>query len=179
MKELSLNVLDIAQNSVAAGAGLIIIETVEDTASDLLTITVSDNGKGMSAEQLKRAVDPFYTTRTTRKVGLGLPLFKMAAEMAGGTFQIHSEEGVGTTITATFSLSHVDRMPIGDMEGTVTALIQMNPALDFVYRRGRNGKEFTLDTRVIKQTLEGVPINTPEVMTWIGEYLLENLCELK
>lgn len=175
MKELSLNVLDIAQNSVVANASLIIIETAEDTAADLLTIIITDNGKGMTEEQVARVIDPFYTTRTTRKVGLGIPLYKMAAEMTGGSFEIKSEPGVGTTVTATFVLSSVDRMPIGDMEGTVEALIQMNPELDFVYNRKKDGAEFTLDTRELREMLDGVPLNNPDVGVWIKEYLAENL----
>lgn len=179
MKELSLNVLDIAQNSIVAGASLITIETLEAVADDRLTIRIADNGRGMSAEQVKSVIDPFYTTRTTRKVGLGIPLFKMAAEMADGGLEIASAPGVGTTVTATFRLSHVDRMPIGDMEGTVSALIHMNPELDFVYRRSFGEKAFTLDTRELREVLEGVPLNTPEVNAWINEFLSENLKEIK
>lgn len=178
MKELSLNVLDIAQNSVTAGATLIAIDTVEDPAADLLTISVTDNGKGMTKEFVKQVIDPFCTTRTTRKVGLGIPLFKMAAEMAGGNFSIESEPGRGTKVTATFTLSSIDRMPIGDMEGTVSALIQMNPTLDFVYHRARGEKSFTLDTRELRETLEDVPLDTPEVGGWIRDCLAENLAEL-
>ena len=178
MKELSLNVLDIAQNSVTAGATLISIDTVEEPAADLLTISVTDNGKGMSREFAERVTDPFCTTRTTRKVGLGIPLFKMAAVMAGGHFSIESEPGRGTKVTATFVLSNVDRMPIGDMEGTVSALIQMNPGLDFVYHRARGDKSFTLDTRELRSMLEDVPLDTPEVGAWIRDYLAENLAQL-
>lgn len=178
MKELSLNVLDIAQNSVVAGASLITIEVIEDTLKDLLTITVADNGKGMSEEQVKSVIDPFYTTRTTRKVGLGVPLFKMAAEMAGGSLDIKSRPGEGTALTATFTLSHVDRMPIGDMEGTVSALIHMNPDLDFVYSRSVDERSFSLDTREIRQILDGVPLNDIDVNLWINEYLSEGLNEI-
>lgn len=179
MKELSLNVLDIAQNSVVAGATLITIETLEDREADRLTIRITDNGKGMSEEQVRSVIDPFYTTRTTRKVGLGVPLFKMAAEMSGGSFDIKSRLGEGTTVTAVFVPSSVDCMPVGDMEDTVSVLIHMNPDLDFVYRRSLNGKEFTLDTRELREVLEDVPLNSPEVNIWIKESLSENLNELK
>jgi len=179
MKELSLNVLDIAQNSIVAGASLIIIETLEDTEHDLLTISVIDDGKGMTEEQILKVIDPFYTTRTTRKVGLGIPLFKMAAEMAGGDFSIKSTVGKGTSVTATFCFSNVDRMPIGDMEGTVAILIHMNPNLDFVYRRTLDGGEILFDTRELKDMLEDVPLNSPQVGVWISEYLAEQLEQLK
>ena len=124
MRELSLNMLDIAQNSIAAGATLVTLAVDCDRAADRLTLTVEDNGRGMTAEQLEQVRDPFFTTRTTRKVGMGIPLFRMAAEMAGGGLQIRSAPGVGTTVEAVFTLSHIDRMPLGDMDGTVTALIR-------------------------------------------------------
>ena len=177
MKELSLNVLDIAQNSLVAGAKLTTIETLEN--GNTLTITITDNGKGMSEEQLKSVSDPFFTTRTTRSVGLGIPLFKMAAEMTGGRLDIRSTVGKGTCISATFDTSSIDCVPIGDMEDTISALIQMNPDLDFVYRRSIDGKEFKLDTRELREMLEGVPLNTPDITVWIREYLAENLKDLK
>ena len=117
MRELSLNVLDIAQNSIAAGASLTEITVEEDTAADRVVIIVKDDGRGMTPEQVRRVSDPFYTTRTTRKVGMGIPLFRMAAEMAGGGLTIDSTPGVGTTVTASFVRSHIDRMPLGDMTG--------------------------------------------------------------
>ncbi len=179
MKELSLNVLDIAQNSISAGATLITIETIEDGTADRLYINILDNGKGMTAEQVAHVTDPFYTTRTTRKVGLGVPLFKMAAEMAGGDFAIQSEVGKGTAVRASFQLSNVDRMPLGDMEDTVAMLIHMNPGLDFVYRRGKDGREFVLDTRELRQILGDVPLNEPDVAEWIKGYLSEQLAGLQ
>ena len=113
MPEIALNVLDIAQNSVRAEASLIQISVDVDEAADTLTITIEDNGCGMTAEQTARVTDPFFTTRTTRKIGLGVPFFKMAAESTGGSFSIQSEPGVGTKVTAVFGLSHIDRMPLG------------------------------------------------------------------
>ncbi len=178
MKELSLNVLDIAQNSISAGATLVTVETVEDEAADRLTIRILDNGRGMTPEQVAHVTDPFFTTRTTRKVGLGVPLFKMAAEMAGGAFSIRSEVGRGTAVEASFQLSNVDRMPLGDMEDTLFMLIHMNPQLDFVYKRGKNGRSFTLDTRELRQILGEVPLSDPEVGAWIKEYLREQLASL-
>ena len=140
MRELSLNILDIAQNSLSAGAGLVTLTVDEDSGADSLTLRVEDDGRGMDADTLQRVRDPFYTTRTTRKVGMGIPLFRMAAEMTGGSLDIVSEPGKGTAVTASFSLSHIDRMPLGDMAGTVTALIRLNPGVDFVYRHTVDGR---------------------------------------
>lgn len=173
MRELSLNVLDIAQNSIAAGAALTEIIVEEDPGADRLTITIRDNGRGMTPEQVRKVSDPFYTTRTTRKVGMGIPLFRMAAEMAGGGLSIDSTPGVGTTVTATFVRSHIDRMPLGDMTGTVTALIRMNPDRDFRYVRRYSTREFAVDTRELRGILGDVPLDTPEVADWIGAYIEE------
>ena len=173
MRELSLNVLDIAQNSLSAGATLVEITVTEETAADRLIIAIGDNGRGMTPEQVRRVSDPFYTTRTTRKVGMGIPLFRMAAEMAGGSLDIDSVPGEGTRVTAAFGRSHIDRMPLGDMAGTLSALIRLNPQVDFVYRHRRDGREAALDTRELRQVLEGVPLDTPEVMEWIEGSLEE------
>lgn len=174
MRELSLNVLDIAQNSIVANASLIHLEVTIDTAKDHLAICIRDNGKGMSPQQLQQVRDPFYTTRTTRKVGMGIPLFRMAAEMTGGCLDIESELGVGTTVTAVFGLSHIDRMPLGDMCSTVAALIRLNPQIDFIYQHDQDGNVFTLDTRELREQLGDVPLNEPDVMEWIQAYLEEN-----
>ena len=180
MRELSLNVMDIAQNSISAGASLITIRVEEDRPADTLSISVEDNGKGMSPETFQKVIDPFYTTRTTRSVGLGVPLFKMEAEMTGGSFQIDSQLGVGTTLTAVFKPSSVDMIPLGDISGTVRLLVTCNPTLDFVYRRSRDGREFTMDTRELRQILgEDVPLNAPEVSEWIAGYLEEQTALLK
>lgn len=173
MRELSLNVLDIAQNSIAAGATLTEITLEEDTAADRIVLTVRDNGRGMTPEQVRKVSDPFYTTRTTRKVGMGIPLFRMAAEMAGGGLSIESVPGKGTAVTATFVRSNIDRMPLGDMTGTVVALIRMNPDRDFRYVRKWNGREFAVDTRELREILGDVPLDTPEVADWIDAYIKE------
>jgi len=179
MKELALNILDLAQNSISANSSVIGLKVIEDSVEDLLSITLADNGRGMTEDQVKSVTDPFYTTRTTRKVGLGVPFFKMAAEMAGGSFSIKSELGVGTRLTATFVLSSVDRMPIGDMEGVVRDLMYMNPNIDFTYKRRIDSKEFFIDTRELKEILGDVPLNSPEVFDWISEYLKEQLESIK
>ena len=178
MRELSLNVMDIAQNSISAGASLITIRVEEDRPADTLSISVEDNGKGMSPETVQKVIDPFYTTRTTRSVGLGVPLFKMEAEMTGGSFQIDSQLGVGTTLTAVFKPSSVDMIPLGDINGTVQLLISCNPTLDFLYRRTlrdeKGQREFVLKTAELRQILgEDVPLDNPDVVLWIKEYLGE------
>lgn len=178
MQELSLNVLDIAQNSVRAGAKLIEISVDEQPPADLLTITVADDGCGMSEEQVRRVIDPFFTTRTTRKVGLGVPFLKMGAEMTGGGLVIQSKPGVGTTLCARFGYGHIDRMPLGDMAATVASLIQCNPDLDFVYTHRLRKQAFTADTREFRQVLEGVPLSEPEVVLFINDYIKEHIAAL-
>lgn len=178
MQELSLNVLDVAQNSVKAGATLVGITVEQSTDDDRMTITITDNGCGMSAEQVSRVIDPFYTTRTTRKVGLGVPFFKMAAELSGGGFQIESNVGKGTTVTAVFGLSNIDRMPLGDIAATITALVQGNPQIDFAYTRRIDGAEMVADTRQFREALGEVPLDTPDVLTFITDYINENTAEL-
>lgn len=127
MTEISLNVLDVSENSTRAGASLVTILVTADTVHDNLTIVIADDGCGMTAEQVAHVTDPFFTTRTTRKVGLGIPFFKYAAESTGGSFLIESEPGKGTTVTAVFGLSHIDRMPLGDMNATIHNLIVYHP----------------------------------------------------
>lgn len=174
MRELSLNILDIAQNSISAGAQLIEISVAEDTAKALLTVTVVDNGCGMDDDQLRNVCDPFFTTRTTRKVGMGIPLFRLAAEQTGGKLDISSKKGEGTVISAVFHTDSIDFTPLGDIASTVTLLISMNTDRDFVYRREVDKNSFELDTRQMKKILDGVPLNEPEVVQWMKEYIEEN-----
>lgn len=174
MQEISLNILDVVQNSVKAGADLIEISVNEAVTQNTLTVTISDNGSGMSREQLEAVTNPFFTTRTTRRVGLGVPLFKMAAEMTGGSFGISSELGKGTRLEAVFVYDSIDRMPLGDMVGTMSALIQCNPELDFVYTHRYNQAEFQMDTREFRQVMEDIPLNNPAVLQFIREYIIEN-----
>lgn len=178
MQELSLNVLDIAQNSVRANASMITITITERTAEHFLEISIADNGCGMTEEQVVQVVDPFFTTRTTRKVGLGVPFFKMSAESTGGSFSIVSQVGKGTTTTASYHTDHIDMLPVGDMNATILSLITMNPDMDFVYRHERDHKIYTLDTRELKAVLEDVPLNTPEVVSYLKESLEEGEAEL-
>lgn len=178
MKELSLNVLDIAENSVKAGATLIGIRL--DERGECLTLTVTDNGCGMKPEMLKGVIDPFCTTRTTRKVGLGIPLLKLAAEQTGGKVEITSRheseypETHGTEVVAIFFKNHIDFTPIGDIVSTVTTLIQGSPEIDFEFLHDADKFHVTLDTRQLREILgEEIPLSTPEVMRWIRQYLGE------
>lgn len=174
MRELSLNVMDVAQNSITAGASLIEIRVEEDRQKGELVIFIIDNGKGMSKEQVQRVIDPFYTTRTTRKVGLGVPLFKMEAEMTGGDFSIQSQLGKGTTVRARFVTSHVDMIPLGNINDTILLLVSCNPERDFRFVHQVDGRELELDTRQLREVLgEDVPLNDPDVVQWIRGYLQE------
>lgn len=175
MRELSLNMLDIAQNSIAANATCITLWVTESVSQNRLILGIEDNGRGMTEEQLQRVRDPFFTTRTTRRVGMGIPLFRMAAEMAGGSLTIDSTLGKGTVVTAAFLLDHIDRPPLGDMVGTVSALIRLNPQLDFVYRHQTDSGSFEADTRSFREILGEVPLNEPDIIQWIEGYLTENV----
>ena len=173
MKELSLNILDITENSVKAGATLTEISITE--SENKLTISIKDDGCGMSEDIVRSVVDPFYTTRTTRKVGMGVPLFKMAAEQTGGKLEIISDTGEdhGTTVTAYFYKDHLDFTPLGDVISTVTTLIQGHPDTDFLFTHLIDDNEIRLDTRELRAVLEGVPLNTYDVLEWIRGYLEE------
>ncbi len=177
MQELSLNILDIAQNSIVAGATLIEIGVAVDE-NEFLTITVKDNGKGMDEEAVKNVINPFFTSRTTRKVGLGVPFFKQAAESCGGRFAIKSQPGVGTEIEAVFDTNNIDYTPLGEVWDTIAILIQMNETLDFVYTVKKSGQEFVCDTRQIKEIMEGMPLSDLAVVQWIKEFIRENQTEI-
>ncbi len=179
MKELSLNILDIAKNSVKAEATRIGIKIDENIPDNTLTIVISDNGCGMSEEFVNRVRDPFTTTRTTRKVGMGIPLFELAASQCGGGLEIESKRGEGTVVTARFEYDHIDRAPIGDMPGTITTLISGSPDIDFEYIHVLNGTEFIFDTAEVREVLGGVPLDTADVLNWINEYISEGLDGLR
>ena len=148
-----------------------------DLEGNRLEIQIKDDGKGMTEEQMAKVTDPFFTTRTTRKVGLGIPFFKLAAEATGGSFQIESRVGEGTDVTTVFQLDHIDRMPLGDINSTIHTLIVYNPQTDFLYRYTYGQESFDLDTRQMKEILGGVPLDAPEVSAYIKEYLDENKLE--
>ena len=178
MKELSLNILDITENSVKAGASLIriILEEQDET----LTLIIADDGCGMKPDILRGVVDPFYTTRTTRRVGLGVPLLKMAAEQTGGSVSIESwhesdyPDRHGTVVTAVFYKKHIDFTPLGDIASTMVTLIQGSPQIDFVFRHTAKDLDVSLETKEMRQVLgDEVPLNTPEVLHWIADSLRE------
>ena len=178
MPEISLNILDVAENSVRAKAALIEITVSVNTKEDTLTVVIKDDGCGMTADQVKRAQDPFFTTRTTRIVGLGLPFFKQAAESTGGTFSINSEKGIGTIVKAVFILSHIDRMPLGDISSTIQTLIVFNEHIDFRYTYEYGQDSFVLDTREMRAMLgEDISFKEAEVSAFIKEYLETNKLE--
>ena len=177
MKELSLNVLDVTKNSVKAGATLIRISLVE--AANLLTMTIEDNGCGMKPAVLESVMNPFYTTRTTRKVGMGIPLLILAAEQTGGRVTIESRheedhpDDHGTTVTATFYTDHIDFTPIGDLVSTMETLIMGSPEIDFTFVHDMNGHRVELDTRQLREVLGEVPLDSYEIIQWIGDFLRE------
>ncbi len=177
MTEIALNVLDVAQNSVRAKATLIRVSVAADTEKDRMKIVIEDNGCGMSPQQICQVEDPFFTTRSTRKVGLGVPFFKYSAQCTGGDFHIDSQAGKGTRVTAVYVLSSIDRMPLGDMPGIIHTLITFNPEIDFVYTYSVDGRGFVLDTRQVREILEGLPLDTPEVSAYIEDFLKENTRE--
>ena len=177
MKELSLNILDVAENSVKAGATLTQILLTEQDG--MLTLEIVDDGCGMSEDVVRSVTDPFYTTRTTRKVGMGIPLLKLACEQTGGTLTISSvtqdENPVehGTHVTATFDTNHIDFTPIGDVSASILTLIQGHPDTDFLFRHQIGDGVVELDTRELREVLEDIPLNSYDVMRWIGGNLQE------
>jgi len=171
MEDLSLHILDIAENSVAAKADKIEIRISEDKKKDFLSVEVIDNGTGMDKETQKKAVDSFYTSRTVRRFGFGLPLLSEAAKAANGHFSIESEKGEGTRIKADFQYSHIDRKPLGDMGQTIITLVIGNPEIDLIYVHKKNSDKYSFDTREIKAQLKGAPLNSPDGMRMIREDL--------
>lgn len=172
MPEIALNILDIAENSVRAEASLVEITVSVQPKEDILTVMIKDDGCGMTPEQVGKVQDPFFTTRTTRKVGLGVPFFKQAAESTGGSFRICSEKGRGTEVTAVFGLSHIDRMPLGDISSVIHTLIVFNEQIRFRYTYRYGEKSFVLDTREMREILgDEISFREPEVSAFIREYL--------
>ena len=179
MQEISLNILDIVQNSIRANATLIEVTIEEVPSADVFAFTVKDNGCGMDEEMVKKVIDPFVTTRTTRKVGLGISLLRSLAQQAGGDIKLESKVGVGTVIRADFSYNHIDRQPLGDISAVMVSLISMNPSLDFVYTHSFEKEQFQLDTRELRKILgDEVSFSEISVATWIGDFIKENLTEI-
>lgn len=180
MTEISLHILDIVQNSIKAGASLVEITITEDITSNKLTVTIIDNGSGMAPDFLKDVTNPFRTTRTTRKVGLGISMFKSAAELTGGSFSIWSEPGKGTGLTAEFVYDSIDRQPLGDMAATMVTVINANPDIDYVYKHSYNQNSFDFDTKQIRTVLgSDISLSEPDVLNWIEDYIkneTDNIC---
>ncbi len=177
MKDLSLHILDLVQNAVTAKANCIEI-SVQDTDNENLIVKIKDNGSGIPAEMLKTIDDPYTTGRTTRKVGLGIPLFKQSAERTDGSVKIDSKVGQGTTIEAYFKKQHIDCLPLGDIPGVVALLVNANPNLNFIYTHQTPKNNYTFKTVELKEVLGETPINDPEIHRFIKEMIAENLEEL-
>lgn len=176
MEELSLNILDIAQNSVRANATRVDITVAELPAEDRLVITINDNGCGMTPEQVAHVEDPFYTTRTTRKVGLGIPMMQENAEKTGGKLSIRSTEGEGTELTVTLDTKHIDCLPLGDLSGTLLSLILMHPDRpDFHFHGASPQGKCDVDTREIRQAAGNLPLNEPAIAAWLQEAIHEEI----
>ncbi|NLY96157.1 MAG: sensor histidine kinase [Clostridiaceae bacterium] len=173
MQELSLHILDLVRNSIAAGATKVIISIYQK--GNFLYISISDNGKGMDKDTLRSVESPFMTSRNTRKVGLGIPLFKAAAEQSGGTFEIESAENVGTRVTGSFGIDSIDRQPLGELYETVTALIISDPDINYELRLESTKDAYRMDTKEVKDVLGEVHITEPEVMEWIREHIKEGI----
>jgi anti-sigma regulatory factor (Ser/Thr protein kinase) len=178
VRELSLHILDALQNSVEAGATRIQLRIEESLRDDILQITIVDNGRGMNEDLKEKVLDPFVTTRTTRHVGLGLPLFAAAAERCNGGLRINSRPGVGTTVVVTFQHSHIDRAPLGDMTATVMAVILSEHSVDIHYKHTVDGRTFELDTAEVRRELAEVPLSHPLVREWLASALYEGLASL-
>ena len=181
MQELSLNILDITMNGITAGADTMRISIEE--AYPAMTIRIQDNGCGLDEETLDKLRDPFFTSRTTRKVGMGVPLFEMQAEMTGGNLEISSveapAEGHGTTFKALFYMHNINFVPLGDMVSTLITLIQGNPNIDFIYHHHMAGGDVDLDMREVRETLGDVPVNEPDILLWLQSFLEEQYEAIK
>lgn len=178
MIELAHHILDIGENSLRAGAKNLWIEVTEDESEGLLILRITDDGHGMTEEEIKKALDPFYTTKKVRRVGLGLPMLAQAAERTGGSFSLASEPGKGTTVTAQLGLTHLDRQPLGDVGGALSALIMESPLTRVIYRHKSKRGSFEMDTEVMQRELDGVPLNHPEVLIFIKEFVNSHIQEL-
>lgn len=175
MKELSLHILDIVQNSIRAKATKVEVIINENLKGNILEIIINDNGKGMPKDLIEQIKNPFATTRTTRKVGLGIPLLLEACQRCNGDLEIQSTEGIGTKLRAYFNHNHIDRAPMGDLVNTITMLILSSPEIRYIVTYFINDQAFTMDTKEVKEILQGVPINDLDVIKWLEEYLNENI----
>jgi len=180
LEDLSQHILDIAENSLNAGADRIEITVLQDTAKNRLALEVVDNGRGMDAETAVKVLDPFYTTRTTRRVGLGLPFLKQSAELCGGSLSLQSSPGEGTRLSADFTLDCIDRPPLGNIPSTIVTLLAGAPGVHWIYRHACDGRTFEFDSKEILEIL-GDPalLQSAEVALWLRDFLKENLQSLE
>ncbi len=178
MKELSLHILDIVQNSIKANASLVELTIVENSAENILSIEIKDNGCGMDEETVKNVVNPFFTTRTTRKVGLGLPLLQESALRCNGTFNIKSEKGVGTTVYCSFERNNIDRAPLGDIASTIMTIVNSLENCEFIFKHIVNKKDYEFSTTKIKEILDEDNLKSTDILLWIKEYIEESTKEL-
>lgn len=175
MQEIAMTILDIVQNAIRAKAHLIRIHIIDSLKENKIHIEISDNGCGMNQETLKKVVNPFFTTRTTRSIGLGVPMFKENVEATGGSFSIQSQEHVGTTITGIYVKDHLDTPPMGNLVETMVSIIQYDAQIRYVFQYQEDDFEFCLDTLEIQEILGDVPINQPEVILWLKDYIKEGM----
>lgn len=178
MKDLSLHILDIVQNSTRAGASMVSIEVEKSNRKNLIKITIEDNGCGMAADMVAAVTDPYVTTRTTRKVGMGIPLLKQNCEQSGGELSIASEVGKGTVLVATFILDNLDTPPMGDLAGVIALIASGNPNVEFVFKFCSNDGAYIFDTREVKLVLENTPISDPKIVSFLREMIAENINEI-
>ena len=178
MKDLSMHITDIVQNSIRAEASNILVGINESKKNDIVEICIKDNGFGMSEEVIKKVTDPFFTSRTTRKVGLGISLLKYKCEMTEGKFNIESETGKGTSITATFKYSHLDRPAFGDLSKTIILLVSSNPEIEFIYTHSTDDGSYTFDTNEIKEVLGDTEINNLTIIKHLKELIKNNITEI-
>lgn len=178
MREISLHILDLVQNSIEAEATTVTLEIIEDTAKDSMIIRISDNGRGMNKKMRQLVIDPFITTRTTRRIGLGLPLMDMSTKRCGGYLNIDSTPGQGTVIEAMYQHSHLDRPPMGNLVETIKSILVANPVLQFSYHHTVNNRSITVSSREIDDILDGIPLTQPDVLVWLHGYLSDNIANL-
>lgn len=175
MEELALHILDLMENSLAAGADRLVLDITEEPADNTMRIELLDNGRGMEEKAREMALDPFFTTRTTRRVGLGLPLFRATARQCGGDLFLISEPGKGTRVVVTLELNHIDRPPLGNMGATVAAVLGRKEQLELTYRHRRGQRVFEFSTSWLKKELGDVPLNLAPVLKWVEVYVNEGL----
>jgi len=178
LRDISLHILDIMQNSTAAKASQITVNLDAMTCKDSLRVVIEDNGCGMEEELLEKVTSPFSTTRKTRKVGLGIPLFKASAERSGGSFEIKSQKGVGTVVTAEFGIGHIDRPPLGDLSGVIADMAAANPSVEIVLKLSHRERQFVFNSREVSRILGDVPLTELAVINWMREYIDEGIHEI-